>query len=44
MDCKYGPYHPAIKYKFGGTGPTLMAVLKNTKKGKAQDKVYTTLA
>ena len=24
----------SVKYKIGGTGPTLMAVLKNTKKGK----------
>jgi len=34
----------SVKYKIGGTGPTLMAVLKYTKKGKTQDQVDTTLA
>jgi hypothetical protein len=31
-------------YEIGGAGPTLMAALKNTKKGKTQDQVFTTLA
>ena len=34
----------SVKYKNDGTGPALMAVLENTKKGKTQDQVYTTLA
>jgi hypothetical protein len=35
----------SVRYKIGGTGPTLMAALKNTtKKGKIQDQVFTTLA